>query len=360
MGNIAGDSDISKKYRKIVACPDCKQQLGEIDLKRQFPGFFCENCGIIFPIKDGIAILLAKTVRNYYLEHNLIDDIRQQAGNHSFGWLAKYADKTQDLLTHARSEASWEWEDEEHWSRTYEKESMGDVHKNWNDRIWQREFLVEHIVDQTSLRGKTILDVGCGEGQDFRLLLSRYCDETTLYIATDISLAGLKLNRARNMHKNSLYILCSADYLPIQKETIDVLCYFGILHHTERKAATIPDGSKLVRRGGYILVHEALSRPSPLLPSFLKPKTEESAHEERIREHELLAQLGSEQLKMIAARRMHTIFYQGMFNLFQNRMMSNRTLFRFISNIDILLVKLVGPVIPFFRAGTTMLVLKKP
>lgn len=360
MGNIRGNSDISKKYSKILACPDCKQKLREIDLNHQLLGFFCENCRLIFPIEDGIPILLGKRARNYYLEHHLIDDIRHQAANLSLGWLAEYVQKTQALVSHARNGASWAWEDEEHWSKTYTNETMADVHKNWNDRIWQREFLVKHIVAQTSLKGKSILDVGCGEGQDFRLQLSRYCDERTLYIATDISLAGLKLNRARNMHKNSLYILCSADYLPIQEEAIDVLCYFGILHHTQKKAAAIPDGSKLVRRGGYILLHESLSRPSPLLPSFLRPKTEESAHEETIREHELLSQLASEELKIMAARRTQTIFFQGMFKLFQNIMMSNKTLFCFISNVDILFVKLVGPVIPFFKAGSTMLVLRKP
>ena len=360
MGSIGGNSDMLKKYTEIVACPDCKEKLQEIGINYQFFGFSCENCEIIFPIRDGIPILLGKRVRNYYLEHNLIDNIRQETANHSLGWLAKYIKKTQNLLTDAKNEASWEWEDEEHWGKTYSKESMAVVRKNWNDRIWQREFLVKHIVVQTSFGGKTILDVGCGEGQDFRLLLSRYCDETTLYVATDISLAGLKLNRARNTHKNSLYILCSADSLPVQKEAIDVICYFGILHHTEKKAATIPEDSKLLKRGGYILVHEPLWRPSPLLPSFLKPKTEQSAHEETIREHELLAQLGSEELKIIAARRMHTIFYQGMFYLFKNILINNKILFRFISNIDILLVKLVGPVIPFFKAGSTMLVLKKP
>ena len=351
--------DIAEKYAEIVACPDCNRKLGGININRQLLGFFCESCGTIFPMKDDIPILLAKRTRSYDLEHGLINNIRQEALNHSIGWLSKYIDKTQDLLNSRRNKASWEWEDEEYWSRTYTEESTAVVYKNWNDRIWQRQFLVEHLAAQTSLKGKVILDVGCGEGQNFRLLLSRYCDETTLYLATDISLAGLKLNQAHNTHKNSLYILCSADSLSVQRETIDVLCYFGILHHTERKAATIPEDSKLLKKGGYILIHEPLSRPSPLLPSFLKPKTEESAHEERIHKHELLAQLDNKELKIIAARWMHTIFLQGMMMLFRNIMINNKTFFRFISNIDILLVKLAGPFIPFFKAGDTMMVVKK-
>lgn len=347
-------------YANIIACPDCRGRLGEVKINHHFLGLFCEKCQVVFPVIEDIPILLGKRVRNYALEHGLIDNIKQEAMDYSIEWLGEYIKNTQNLLNPHKNKTAWAWEDEEYWNRVYTKEATVETPKNWNDRIWQREFLMEHLADQMSLKGKTILDVGCGEGQNFRLLMVGYCDETTLYVATDVSLAGLKLNRLRNEHKNSIYILCSADSLPIQKETIDVLCYFGILHHTERKAATIAEDSGLVRSGGCILIHEVLSRPSPsLLPGFLKPKAEESAHEESIDIHKLTTVISKSHLEILAVKPLGTIFFTGMMTLFTNIMVNNKIFFSLISRLDSALMKILGGIIPYFRAGGIMLVLRR-
>jgi len=350
---------MSKKYTKIIACPECKGDIRAIEINHQLLGFFCETCKLIYPVKEEIPILLPTSARNYTLEYDLVQNIRKKLLDSSIEWLEQYINNTLHLLDSSRDLKSWEWKDEEFWGKQYEKEAKAVVQKNWNNRIWQREFLVKHLLNDTKLKCKTILDCGCGEGQTFRLLMSRYYDETTLYIATDISFEGLKLNRLRNMHKNSLYILCSADKLPFHKERIDVLCYFGILHHTERKTGTIPQDSELVKKGGYILIHEALDR-SLFSPSFLKLKTEKSAHEERITKEVLLTQISkNKDLKIIKSKEMHTIFFGGMMRFFEDVMINNKAFFCFISNLDILFMRLFRGIIPFFRAGDIMLLVKK-
>jgi len=66
-------------------------------------------------------------------------------------------------------------------------------------------------------------------------------------------------------HKNSSYILCSEDYeLPFHN-TIDVLCYFGILHHTKNKSDNIQKDKRLLRKNGYLILAEAVDRPSGAL-----------------------------------------------------------------------------------------------
>jgi ubiquinone/menaquinone biosynthesis C-methylase UbiE/uncharacterized protein YbaR (Trm112 family) len=353
-----------------MSCPDCEGDIRPIEINGELLGFFCDTCKLIYAVKQGIPILLPQKARNYSLEYESVKNIMtkvstctQQSPNIiSKETLKEYINNTLVLLESFRDMTSWEWEDEAFWNKEYQKEIHARSWKNWNDRIWQREFLVKHLINETKLNSKNILDVGCGEGQNFRLLISKYCDEATLYIATDISLAALKLNQLRNTHNNSLYILCSADKLPFHKETIDVLCYFGILHHTERKARTISQDSKLVKSGGYILIHEALSRPiaSLYLPSFFKPKIEESAHEERIMREEVLTQINNNNsLKIIASQEMHTIFLGAMMKILKSIMMNNKVFFNLILNLDICFMRLFRNIIPFFKPGEIMLLVQK-
>ena len=46
---------ISKELLDILACPKCK---GDVYLKEDESGFICKSCGLLYPIKDGIPIML--------------------------------------------------------------------------------------------------------------------------------------------------------------------------------------------------------------------------------------------------------------------------------------------------------------
>lgn len=350
-----------KELLRLLVCPDCKGDIKQIEIKNQLLGFFCDRCQTIYPIREGIPILLAKQARNYKLEYPLIMKIRNKLSNNSFGQLHEYIKITSDLLISRKEVSSWEWEDEEFWSRKYARERITKVPKNWNNRIWERECLVKELTSRSSLKNKTILDIGCGEGQNFRFLLSKYCNRNSIYIATDVSFEALKLNRSRNRHKNSLYVLCSADYeLPFPNNTVDVLCYFGILHHTKNKATNICKDKKLVKRGGYIIVHEAVHRPTPRQLSCLMPKAEKSAHEEHIRKESILAQMTKEKgVEVVFIREKGTPLFTGVMTLFSDILVRNKKLFLVILNLDILIVRTLGRLLPFFRAGEIQLLARK-
>jgi len=350
-----------KKFSKLFVCPDCKENLKEIVFsKKIIIGFYCEKCGIIFPVKDGIPIILAKEARNFNLEYPLIKIIKRKLSNNSFREIRRFAKRTLALLT-SKKTLTWEWEDEQFWSRKYVKQMIARTQKNWNDRIWQREILVKELTDRFSLEGKTILSVGCGEGQNFRFLLKKYCDENSLHIATDISFEALKLNRSFNTHKNSLYVLCSADYeLPFPDNTIDVLCYFGILHHTKNKSDNIQKDKRLLRKSGYLILAEAVDRPTLSLTSWLMPKEETSAHEERVRKQSLFAQLTRKRgFEVVFVREEGTPFFTGMMKTLRNAMLCNKQLFLFVLNLDVLIAKTFGRIIPFFRAGEIILLARR-
>lgn len=111
----------------------------------------------------------------------------------------------------------------------------------------------------------------------------------TLYVATDISFAALKNNRNINPHSNSLYVVCSDDYpLPFKNKSIDVLCYFGILHHTHNKTNNIEKDTALLKPNGFLLLSEGTERPTLAIANA---QTEASAHEEHISRQSLLKQI---------------------------------------------------------------------
>ncbi len=46
---------ISKELLGILACPKCK---GEISLTDKEDGLICDRCRLLYPIRDGIPIML--------------------------------------------------------------------------------------------------------------------------------------------------------------------------------------------------------------------------------------------------------------------------------------------------------------
>lgn len=46
---------IDKTLLEILACPKCK---GEISLTGAKDGLVCEQCGLIYPVRDGIPVML--------------------------------------------------------------------------------------------------------------------------------------------------------------------------------------------------------------------------------------------------------------------------------------------------------------
>jgi uncharacterized protein YbaR (Trm112 family) len=47
--------NISKELLEILACPKCK---GEVAIKEDCTGLVCENCALVYPVKDDIPIML--------------------------------------------------------------------------------------------------------------------------------------------------------------------------------------------------------------------------------------------------------------------------------------------------------------
>jgi len=46
---------IDRELLEILACPQCK---GEVSLNKQGDGIVCKHCSLVYPIKDGIPVML--------------------------------------------------------------------------------------------------------------------------------------------------------------------------------------------------------------------------------------------------------------------------------------------------------------
>ncbi len=47
---------IDEEFMKILVCPKCK---GEVSLSKGGDGIVCEACGLVYPVKDDIPVMLA-------------------------------------------------------------------------------------------------------------------------------------------------------------------------------------------------------------------------------------------------------------------------------------------------------------
>lgn len=355
------DAWLSAEQVRLLACPDCRSSLELVPGPEAVAGLVCSRCTLVFPVTRGIPILLPRPARSHEVELPLLQALASSA---SAGAVRPALDATLALLQAREGEKSWEWEDEVFWREKYRKQTRRFLsgepmdENRWPVRFWQREFLIERLPETSWRPDKVLLDIGCGAGHNFRVLLSDRWHPSSLYIAADVSLDALELNRLRNPHANALYVLCSADRLPFRDGTIDLLCYFGILHHTERQAGTIEEDSRLLKPGGVTVLHEAITRKSAR-PAFLPVHDHGSEHEETIDRLELLQGIeGAPGLEIAAQQWSHTSV-MGVSKFVLRRWLRQRAAWEIVARIDRLSLRLLGRVSDLFAPGEVMMVLRK-
>ena len=99
-----------------------------------------------------------------------------------------------------------------------------------------------------------ILEVGCGTGQTCNLLAMT---KTRTVFGTDISVNSLKLGntfRKQNRIRNLRFLQMNLFRPVFRAEMFDVVICNGVLHHTSEPFAGFQSISKLVKKGGYIII----------------------------------------------------------------------------------------------------------
>jgi ubiquinone/menaquinone biosynthesis C-methylase UbiE/uncharacterized protein YbaR (Trm112 family) len=330
-----------------LVCPDCGTNLTPIDQENNLA---CEKCNLIYPTKEQIYIILAKPIRNVNLEYPLLKALEKKSQLPEK--IKAYIQNTLKIIEGFKGIETWEWQDQKFFNQKYLEMSKLPVEVIGNDRLWQNSTITKALLDHTTLQGKTLLDIGSGESHVFTHLFAKECNNKTLYIAVDMSFNALLLCRKRNPHKNSIYILASADYqLPFPKKSIDLLCYFGILHHTKNKAANIEKDKLLLRNNGFLILCEALQRTV-----LIEGKEAQSAHEETINRSTLYNQVQNENL--IFRREHESPVYFAVMSTFGRTILNSKKLYLFLLTLDSLLCLSVGKAVTILGAGEVQLLVQ--
>lgn len=104
------------------------------------------------------------------------------------------------------------------------------------------------------VRGKTILEYGCGDGLNTVVLANRGAKIVGLDISADLLAVAQKRLEANDCHNVDL-LIGSAHSLPLSDESVDVIFGMAILHHLELDLAS-PEVWRVLKKGGRAIFEE--------------------------------------------------------------------------------------------------------
>jgi SAM-dependent methyltransferase len=112
------------------------------------------------------------------------------------------------------------------------------------------------------VRGKTVLEFGCGDGLNTVMLAKRGAKVIAFDISAELVELATKRVEANGCHGVEL-LLASAHTLPLQDESVDVVFGMAILHHLDLELAS-GNVRRVLKKGGRAIFKEPM-RNSKLL-----------------------------------------------------------------------------------------------
>jgi ubiquinone/menaquinone biosynthesis C-methylase UbiE len=124
--------------------------------------------------------------------------------------------------------------------------------KSYDWRVPEERYLFSKI--SNLIKGKTLLDIGCGSSPTVRLSLPPsgygYC-----YVGVDIAIRPMKIAR---LFINGSFLQCSAEDLPFKDRSFDFVLFLGVLHHLSEYAKGFLEATRVLKPKGYLALREPL------------------------------------------------------------------------------------------------------
>jgi ubiquinone/menaquinone biosynthesis C-methylase UbiE len=121
----------------------------------------------------------------------------------------------------------------------------------------------EALQQALDIRGRTVVDIGCGDGAHVRLLRAAGAD--ALGVDIDVSAAKAK-------DPDGLYLQGGAEALPLADQSVDIAILFKSLHHVPDPHAAFPELHRVVK--GQVFIAEPL--PTGDFFALLRPVDDET------------------------------------------------------------------------------------
>jgi SAM-dependent methyltransferase len=243
----------------VLVCPEDGGAL-----QRGDSALTCASCGRVFAPREGVLELLPDRLAHV------------AAGAAGTG-----------------ADASAEWIDDElrWWNPWFESVSAAPLSPRSGLRGRSRELhLLRHVRARLG-PSPVVIEMGAGTSRTIAGLWPP-SGKGLRYVATDISPAALRAGRA-NLGPGAASVQCDAVAWPVREEAADVVLILGVLHHLSDWPAALNHACRTVRPGGFLLMHEAVSKPR-VLGRFRSEGVDDhwvSPHEGDVPEERLRAEL---------------------------------------------------------------------
>lgn len=125
----------------------------------------------------------------------------------------------------------------------------------WNNFDWLRkedeyEFFAITDLAKEDLKGKVVLDAGCGGGR-FARFVNNYCNE---FVGFDYSIAVETAYKLCRDNADAHFVQCDVNKHPFKPNTFDFVYSHGVLHHTPDTKASFDNLPSLVKQDGCLYI----------------------------------------------------------------------------------------------------------
>jgi SAM-dependent methyltransferase len=348
------------KVLDIIKCPECYGiEFYEINLPaianfNMSAALVCKKCSQLYVIHNEILSLikpgLADKERELAFIQIYFSDLPEVSSKKRIQALQNEIQKNNNI--------EWVLSEKKFWDqKKYGKESIMPVKFSWDRFEVRKQHIINHIKDE--VKDKIVIEFGSGNSGTLYHVMNPEKFGYTL-VCTDFSYNVLLV--ARRLHPTAIVIQCDAIDPPFRDGVIDVILDFGILHHLPNNENVLENHTKLLKRQGYLGLHEPIDRRPPFLSSirfFNKFKGEQSEHNDFINESVTVDYL-KEHGRILHQHLEYSPVRNWMVNLFVNFLKINtRWMHYLIKSVDQLVIKTIGRIWNRMDGSALLLVWRK-